>query len=182
MAAFAVFLVLLVLFFAFRHRSWKKGIRSDGDVFLFFIALFGAAEILLDSTRYDSSFLRSNGFVSITQRWGAVGLLVGSRAFLHPSVRLGRLRVWHAGLWLIFLAPWVRRVYGVLRQRHGGPVSVLLFCLLPALLRPSQRLRTVCRAAPRRLRGAGVKPASRRADDKKGNRRLRIVETRSAVP
>jgi prolipoprotein diacylglyceryltransferase len=135
MAAFAVFAALLVLFFAFRSRSRKKGDRRDGDVFLFLIVLIGAAEILLDSTRYDSSFLRSNGFVSIHQIAGAVGLLSALVLFSVRSVRICRLRIWHGGLWLTFLASLGTAGYmEYYVQRHG---DLYLFCysvMLPALL------------------------------------------------
>lgn len=39
----------------------------QGDVALLFLLFYSASQILLDSTRYDSLYLRSNGFVSMVQ-------------------------------------------------------------------------------------------------------------------
>lgn len=71
LTTFALFLLLTVLFFLRR----KDPQRRNGRLFLLFMAIFCAAEILFDSMRYDSAFLRSNGFVSLVQILG-IGVLL----------------------------------------------------------------------------------------------------------
>jgi prolipoprotein diacylglyceryltransferase len=66
----------------------RKKVR-DGDTTLLFILLYGVCQIILDSTRYDSLFMRSNGFISIVQILGAVSLVVAIVVF---SVRMVKAR------------------------------------------------------------------------------------------
>lgn len=95
-AALLLCAVLLVLFF--------RGRRRDGELFWLFLALYGAAEVLLDSTRYDSSFLRSNGFVSLVQIVGAVSMLCALAVFSVGCIRRRGLR-WQSILrWVLWLA------------------------------------------------------------------------------
>lgn len=91
-----LFLVLTVFYFVGKHRRTLK----DGDTCLLFLLCHGATQVLLDSTRYDSLFLRSNGFVSLVQIAGAVGIALAVVLF---SVRL--VRACHWKWW--FLAFWV---------------------------------------------------------------------------
>ena len=63
-------LVLFLLVSAIRKRK-----VADGDVCLLFLLCYGALQIVCDSTRYDSLFLRSNGFISIVQILGLVGMV-----------------------------------------------------------------------------------------------------------
>ncbi len=59
---------LAVIFFRRRYRS--------GDITLLFLLFYCASQVILDSTRYDSLYLRSNGFVSMVQVLSAVTLAV----------------------------------------------------------------------------------------------------------
>jgi len=83
--AITLFAVLTVFFLLTREKgNW-------GDTCLLFLLLYGASQIVLDSTRYDSLFLRSIGFVSLEQLLGAVGMVL---AVVQFSVRLVRSRGW----------------------------------------------------------------------------------------
>ncbi len=64
--ALACFLIAiyLMIYYGFKAKRQKY---IDGDVFFRFAVLYAASQMLLDSTRYDSLFLRSNGFVSLVQ-------------------------------------------------------------------------------------------------------------------
>lgn len=112
-AAALLFLLCLVLFF--RLRREKKG-----HVFLLFMNFYAAAQIVLDSTRYDAAFLRSNGFIHVPQLC-CVAVLAGvcifySAAWLSQpgfSPRLGIL--WGGFLALGGLGGYME--YFV--QRHG---------------------------------------------------------------
>lgn len=77
--------------------------RRRGDVTLLFLLLYGLSQAVLDSTRYDSLFLRSNGFVRVTQLLSAAALAAVSVVF---SLRMGKkrgFRWWYIPLWLFML-------------------------------------------------------------------------------
>lgn len=78
--------------------------RRQGDVTLLFLLLYGLSQAVLDSTRYDSLYLRSNGFVSVAQLLSAAALVTVSVIF---AVRMGKtrgFRWWYVPLWLFMLA------------------------------------------------------------------------------
>lgn len=103
LVAALIFLIALALFFRFFTRMLKNGRTSDGNCFFFFIMSYFASEIILDSTRYDALFLRSNGFVSLMQIFAIVmvGLLLIYLSL--QSVRFCGLKLWHFVLWALCL-------------------------------------------------------------------------------
>ena len=143
MAAGAIFGILALVFLIGHGR---KKLR-DGDVTLLFLLLYGAAQAVLDSTRYDSLFLRSNGFVSLVQILAAAGLIIPGILFSVRLVRRRRFRWWYVPMWTVFLALaggagfmeyWVQRhgdqvvfSYGVMGACLG--LMVVMVCLLRRL-------------------------------------------------
>lgn len=113
----ALFVGLGIYYFAGRIR--KK--HRPGQTALLFLAFHGAAQILFDSTRYDSLFMRSNGFVGVVQILGAVLLVT---VIVICSVELVRRRGWHwgyLGLWGGILAGLSLAGYmEYFVQRHGN--------------------------------------------------------------
>lgn len=75
---FATFLfqasALGILFFILLFLLLRKK-NPDGDVALVFALVYCALAVVLDSTRYDSLYFRSNGFVSVVQILSCVTLL-----------------------------------------------------------------------------------------------------------
>jgi len=133
--ALACFVLLTAFFLRTRSRAMKRESWQDGNVLLLFLVLWGATEIVLDSTRYDAIFLRSNGFVSLVQIVGAVSLLAVLVVYSVRSVRVNHLRGWHFVLWGIFLA--LLGGVGYMEyyvQRHGDEYalcySVMSVCAL----------------------------------------------------
>ena len=130
-----IFLVLLIAWLV--GRKGKK--LPDGETTLRFLLLYGAAQALLDSTRYDSLFLRSNGFVSVVQIMSLLAILTVIVIF---SVRMVKLHGWNKaflGLWLgelAFLSGAGYMEYYV--QRHGDRAlkayTMMAMCLLGAVL------------------------------------------------
>jgi len=116
MAAGVIFLILTAVFLIGHGRRKLK----NGDVTLLFLLLYGASQAVLDSTRYDSLFLRSNGFVSIVQILSAAAVVLAAVVF---SVRMVKARKFHG--WQILL--WVGMLAGLgcagfmeyYVQRHG---------------------------------------------------------------
>ena len=125
--ALALFIPLLVLF------SRKN--RRDGDPALIFLLIYGASQIVLDSTRYDKLFFRSNGFVSIVQVLGAVVLVLAIVIFSVRMAKARGFRFWYVLLWLAMAA--LLGGAGSMEyyvQRHGDlavfSYSVMSVCLL----------------------------------------------------
>ena len=96
-------LVALLLFAglaAFYLRGQKKGDLKDGDTSLVFLLIYGASQVVLDSTRYDSLFFRSNGCVSVVQVLGALGLGLAIFLFSGRMVKNRGLKFWQFLLWI----------------------------------------------------------------------------------
>ena len=130
----AVIVIVLLIFYLSGQRGRDRKVR-DGDTACLFLCFYGASQVVLDSTRYDSLFMRSNGFISIVQILGAVAL-VGTIVYF--SVRMVKARGfqwWYVLLWVVyaalvggagFMEYWV--------QRHGDQAvfsySVMTVCLV----------------------------------------------------
>ena len=96
-------LVALLLFAGlsiFYLRGNKRGNLKDGDTCLIFLLIYGASQVVLDSTRYDSLFFRSNGFVSVVQVLGALGLGLAIFVFSRRAVKNRGLKFWQFLLWI----------------------------------------------------------------------------------
>ena len=97
MAAALIFAALAVFFLL-----GKK--RRTGDVTLLFLLLYGLTQAVLDSTRYDSLYLRSNGFVSAVQLLSAAVLAGVSALFSARMVKGRGMRRRYVPLWIGMLA------------------------------------------------------------------------------
>lgn len=127
----AIFLVLTVFYL----RGKGKGTLRDGDTALLFLLCYGASQIVLDSTRYDSLFFRSNGFISIVQILGLLAVLLPIVMFSIRMFRVLRWRKWFLGLWIPMAA--LLGVGGYMEyhvQRHGDQAlfaySFMSLCLI----------------------------------------------------
>ena len=100
MVAFALFVILAVFYI----KGNKRGKLKDGDTSLIFLLIYGASQVVLDSTRYDSLFFRSNGFVSVVQVLGALGLGLAIAVFSHRMVKARGFRFWQVPLWIVTAA------------------------------------------------------------------------------
>ena len=112
--------VLLEFFYRCRKRPMKCG-NSDGNTARYFLLLYSAVELLLDSTRNDSSFIKFNGFVSIVQMICAICIAALLIYYSRRSVKASGLSAKHWliwGAWLLGLAGTGISEYLV--QRHGN--------------------------------------------------------------
>ncbi len=126
--------VCLLVFYLIGQRSKIRRVK-DGDTACLWLCAYGASQVVLDSTRYDSLFMRSNGFISIVQILGAAALIL---TFIYFSVRMVKARGfkwWYVPVWLVYagctggagyMEYWV--------QRHGDQAlfsySVMSACLV----------------------------------------------------
>lgn len=127
-AAFAAVLGAFLTVVFLRKKS------RDGDVTLLFMLCYSASQILLDSTRYDSLYLRSNGFISIVQVLSLIALasvliLLSVRNVKHLGSQKWMIVLW--SLLLILLGSTGYMEYYV--QRHGREAafsySIMGICL-----------------------------------------------------
>lgn len=123
---FIEFLLLLPLalwllrFYLRERRAPMKRGSSAGAAAAMFLVFYSAIELVIDSTRYDSSFLRSNGFVSLAQIVSAACILGVLIWYSRRSIRVHRLQLFHWLLWLLWLVG-TAATGGLeyLVQRHG---------------------------------------------------------------
>lgn len=132
-AAFVLFVILAVFYL----RGQKGGKLRDGDTCLIFLMLYGCTQVVLDSTRYDSLFFRSNGFVSVVQVLGALGLALAVVVFARRMVKARGFRAWNIFLWLLIALALTGAGYmEYYVQRRGNEAlfaySVMSACLLAA--------------------------------------------------
>ena len=92
MAAAVLGIFLAVIFFR------KK--RQPGEVTLLFLLCYSATQIILDSTRYDSLYLRSNGFVSMVQVLSAVALVGVVVLLCIRTAKILSIRKWMVPVWI----------------------------------------------------------------------------------
>ena len=134
MVALALFIGLAV----FYNKGQKRGKLRDGDTCLLFLLLYGASQVVLDSTRYDSLFFRSNGFVSVVQVLGALALVLAVILFSRRMVKARGFRAWQILLWLLIAAAIGGAGYmEYYVQRRGNEAmfaySVMSACLMLAV-------------------------------------------------
>ena len=111
-----LFIVLSYLFFSPRTRKYL----SDGKLTLLFAMVYGASQVILDSTRYDSLYLRSNGFVSMVQILAAVALGVSIILCAIGAAKTKGLRKWMILVWVIIAGLFGGAGYmEYYVQRHG---------------------------------------------------------------
>lgn len=123
-----------VIFAALTAFSLKGAGRRDGDVTLLFLLLYGFSQAVLDSTRYDSLYLRSNGFIRVVQLLSAVAMTAAAILFSVRMVRQRGMRRWYIPLWAAM--PALLGGAGYMEyfvQRHGGR-ALLGYCVMAACL------------------------------------------------
>ena len=126
--------LVLLLFYLAGQQGKRRKVR-DGDTATLWLCAYGATQVVLDSTRYDSLFMRSNGFISIVQILSAGALLFAVICFSIRMVKARGFRWWYVPVWLVYagcvggagyMEYWV--------QRHGDQAlfsySVMTACLV----------------------------------------------------
>lgn len=94
-AAGVIFLAVTCLFL--REKENRK--LRDGDAALLVLLFYGAAQVVLDSARYDALYLRSNGFVSLVQILSAAAVVGTIGIVSLRLVRANGFRLWYILAW-----------------------------------------------------------------------------------
>ena len=120
--------------FLWLYRYYGKT-RRDGDTTLRFLLVYGCSQVVLDSTRYDKLFFRSNGFVSMVQVFGALGMALAIIVYADRMVKKRGFKAWYLLIWFGLLA--CIGCAGFMEyyvQRHGSlalfSYSVMSLCLV----------------------------------------------------
>lgn len=126
--------IFLIVFLAFLIGHGSKKMK-DGNVCLLFLLLYGCSQVVLDSTRYDSLFLRSNGFVSIVQILVAVAIVTTAVIFSIRMVKARKFRPWQIPMWVGMLAGLGGAGYmEYYVQRHGNEAAFAYSIMSASLL------------------------------------------------
>lgn len=149
-----IFLGLVFLYFWGRREKRRRA----GDLFWLFALYYGACQAVLDSTRYDSLYFRSNGFVSVVQILCIIAVVVPILVF---AVRYKKANGWAPGCLavcvscgvLLGLAGWME--YYV--QRHGNQ-AVFAYSVMSGSLLGIMILGTILWALARRREIPREKP------------------------
>lgn len=113
----------------------KRGGRKNGDAALLFTLFYCAMQAVLDSTRYDSVYLRSNGFVSLVQILSVIGLVAVAAVFSVRLIQARGFKLWYAALWLAQLG--LLGAAGYMEyyvQRHGDEAVFAYSMMCSALM------------------------------------------------
>lgn len=115
---FAIFLLTSV-FYIRRNPDFLTIGSYKGSTFILFMLLLSALEVVCDSMRYDSSYFRSNGFVSIIQVISALCFLAVVIFYSIRSVKGNGFKFFHSIIWVFFVAGFGGAIYmEYLVQRH----------------------------------------------------------------
>ena len=128
--AFVLFIVLMSRLAVLSRRGEEDRARAKGRGFLLFLTLYCEGQILLDSTRYDALFLRSNGFVSFEQILCCIVITAIMAAYSLPGLRSRKKRLPCLVCWGVYLGGF--GLVGFMEyyvQRHGG-AYVLSYSLM----------------------------------------------------
>lgn len=116
--------IVLALLLYMGWCRWRKRELIDGDISLMFLAAYGSCQIVCDSTRYDSLFMRSNGFVSIVQILGLIALVTAIVLFSVRMVKHNGLKKYYFAIWAAMLG--LMGAAGYMEyyvQRHGNEAA-----------------------------------------------------------
>ena len=120
---FTAAVVVALLAYMLVRKLAKKPI-PDGDIGLMFMLAYGASQIICDSTRYDSLFLRSNGFVSVVQILSLVAVVVPVVLFSIRMVKNMGFKWIQIVLWVLILGALGAAGYmEYYVQRHGNEAA-----------------------------------------------------------
>ena len=124
---------LLVFYTHTKKNEMLKG-STAGNVFFIFLALYGAVFVICDSMRYDASYFRSNGFVSIIQIVSALFFIFDAVYFSIRAMKGTGFRGIYVFLWLLCAAGIGITVLAEYRSQRFGSMFIENYGLMAASL------------------------------------------------
>lgn len=134
-AAAVGFFICLTMFSRI-YSGQRGGVNyRHGDAALIFTAFYGATQAVLESTRYDALFMRSNGFVSMMQVLSSIALVAvlvvfSVRAVKSTGYTQSYLVTWISTLLLIVAAMMLE----YLVQRNGEKAVLFYACMIVCMM------------------------------------------------
>ena len=122
-----------LLVFYLRRRDRHHKLR-DGDTACLWLCAYGASQVVLDSTRYDSLFMRSNGFISIVQILGAAALVLAIVLFSVRMVKHRGLKWYQFLIWPVMLALLGGAGYMEYHVQRHGDQAVFAYSVMSACI------------------------------------------------
>lgn len=134
LATFVIQAMVTAMVFAAVAAFFLMAKRRRGDTTLVFLLLYCLTQAVLDSTRYDSLYLRSNGFISAVQLLSAAAMVAVSVVFSVRMVRERGMKGWYYPIWILMLALLGGAGYmEYYVQRHGDKglfcYTIMTLCL-----------------------------------------------------
>ena len=132
---FCVMFLFLGLLHFYLKQTEKNPSYRHGDSLWIFLLLYSASQAVLDSTRYDSLFLRSNGFISVVQILGLVALVVPIVVFSVRTVKNMGIKWQLFAFWAVILG--MMGLAGYMEyyvQRHGNEAAFAYSLMATALI------------------------------------------------
>ena len=138
--------MLILLIFYLRHHGdrMKRTCPPEGHVFRMFILLYGIIELVMDSTRNDSTFPyfsiiqtlnRFASFVSLTQLFAAISIIIVFVWYSKRSVRSTGIGAIHIVLWSLFTVSLAGvGISEYMVQRHGDMYRIFYGTMSAAAL------------------------------------------------
>lgn len=137
----------LIRFYGKRRTVPMRSGSSDGNVARMFLLWYSAVELVMDSTRYDASYMRFNNFVSLVQVTGALCILGILIYYSVHAVRARGRKFSNFAIWFGFLLSVAAAgMSEYMVQRHGNwylacYAAMSLFIYLMVLLVKQMYLR-----------------------------------------
>lgn len=136
-AAFLIFVILLVMFISIYGSDKHSAQQNDCNVALTFLSLFGVTQGVLESTRSDSLFMNSVSFVRVVQIMSLLFIIFSFVVYSVRSVKKNGVLSAHYIIWGVSAA--MLAVATVMEFKMAASVmlrnySVMATCLLFILL------------------------------------------------
>jgi len=137
LAGIFIFACCLLMYYTF-SAAGKKAERN-GAVAMMFFSLFGATQAVMESTRYDALYLRSNGFVSLMQIVSLIMVVASMVYFSLLVVRETGMKAKYYVFWGISLA--MLGICGYMEyyvQRHADAYAmcyIIMACAMATCIR-----------------------------------------------
>lgn len=128
-------ILLLDLYFRRGGKRMKEPCASSGNIWRLFLVFYGAIEIIMDSTRYDSPLLhfrvisylnQYSAFISLAQIFAAACALGVLIYYVSRSVKANGFKLYHLLLWVLFIGSLV--VIGYLGEYKVQRTAEYLRC------------------------------------------------------
>lgn len=134
LATFMFQAIAAALVFGAVALFFRMARRRRGDTTLVFLLLYCMTQAVLDSTRYDCLFMRSNGFVKVVQVLSAIAIVAVSVVFSLRMVKAAGMKWWYYPIWVLLLAFLGGAGYMEYYVQRHGDLALLSYAIMTVCL------------------------------------------------